>query len=82
MFVNTNCFTKDAQEPAKKLGDKPYIHHTCKIHKCKIGSWTEIGSNTSLVETTFGDYSYAARDVDIEKHWKKDLWIYWIWKTF
>lgn len=42
------------------LGDQPSIHPTAEIHDCQIGSWTEIGPNSSMVESAFGDYSYAA----------------------
>ena len=31
----------------------------------QIGAWTELGPGTTIVESTFGDYSYAAGDVPI-----------------
>lgn len=55
----------DQEKPSKKLGQLPAIHPTARIHECLIGSWTEIGPNTNMAETVFGDYSYAAEDVSI-----------------
>ena len=49
----------------KMLSEKPTIHPTSRIYKAKIGSWTEIGPNSTIVETTFDDYSYAAGDAQI-----------------
>lgn len=47
------------------LGEQPTIHPSCTIRDSEIGAWTELMANTSLVESTFGDYSYTAGDVDI-----------------
>jgi phosphonate metabolism protein (transferase hexapeptide repeat family) len=44
----------------KNLGEEPFIHKTAMIRKCKIGSWTDIGPNVSLMETEVGDYTYFA----------------------
>lgn len=49
----------------KMLGEKPHIHPTCHIRKSSVGSWTDLGANTRLAESTFGDYSYAAGNVSI-----------------
>ena len=49
----------------KCLGEEPTIHESCRIYKSSIGSWTELMRGTSLVESTFGDYSYTAGDVSI-----------------
>jgi phosphonate metabolism protein (transferase hexapeptide repeat family) len=65
MLYDINSFPELKDEPKKILGEKPCIHPTCRIHNSKIGSWTDLGENSSLVETTFGDYSYADRDVNI-----------------
>lgn len=65
MLYDINSYPEILREPEKILGEEPYIHPTCRIRNCKIGSWTDIGPNSSLSETTFGDYSYADRDVDI-----------------
>jgi phosphonate metabolism protein (transferase hexapeptide repeat family) len=47
------------------LGESPVIHPTCQIRKCQIGSWVWLGPHTFLVESSFGDYSYTAGDVQI-----------------
>ncbi|MCU0511585.1 MAG: hypothetical protein MUE40_03350, partial [Anaerolineae bacterium] len=47
------------------LGEQPYIHPQTLIVRSEIGAWTEIGANSSLVESTFGDYSYTAGDNQI-----------------
>jgi phosphonate metabolism protein (transferase hexapeptide repeat family) len=49
----------------KQLGEEPFIHPTCKIKDSKIGSWTALGANTSISESTFGDYSYTAGEVSM-----------------
>jgi len=48
-----------------KLSEQPTIHDGCVIIDSNIGAWTELGRNTMLVESSFGDYSYTAGDVDI-----------------
>jgi phosphonate metabolism protein (transferase hexapeptide repeat family) len=48
-----------------KLGEEPYIHPTCRIRDSHIGAWTALGAHTSIVESSFGDYSYTAGDVQI-----------------
>lgn len=50
---------------AQPLSEEPYIHPTCRIKDSKIGGWTALGANTSLVESSFGDYSYTAGNVSI-----------------
>lgn len=49
----------------KKLGEKPHIHPTCHIKDSYVGSWTALGPNTSLRESSFDDYSYTAGDVSM-----------------
>ncbi|HVU13245.1 MAG TPA: DapH/DapD/GlmU-related protein [Phototrophicaceae bacterium] len=50
---------------SKMLGEQPTIHDGCVIIDSEIGAWTEIGRNTMMVESSFGDYSYTAGDVDM-----------------
>lgn len=47
------------------LSAQPTIHPTCHIRASHVGSWTELGPQTTLVQSTFDDYSYAAGDVSI-----------------
>jgi phosphonate metabolism protein (transferase hexapeptide repeat family) len=49
----------------KMLGEQPHIHETARVRDSQIGAWTELGPGTTIVESTFGDYSYAAGDVSI-----------------
>ena len=49
----------------KTLSELPTIHPSSRIYASKIGSWTDIGPNCSLVETTLDDYSYLAGDAQI-----------------
>jgi phosphonate metabolism protein (transferase hexapeptide repeat family) len=46
----------------KYLSEQPTIHETSKVHSCNLGSWTEIGPNSILEETSLGDYSYTDGD--------------------
>jgi phosphonate metabolism protein (transferase hexapeptide repeat family) len=55
----------DEVEPAKTLDVQPTIHPAARISDSYIGAYTEIGANTLMIETRFGDYSYTAGDVDI-----------------
>ncbi|HTR29830.1 MAG TPA: hypothetical protein VMH27_11205 [Puia sp.] len=48
-----------------RLGEEPLIHPSCRIRNSQIGAWTWLGENTWLVDSSFGDYSYAAGNVQI-----------------
>lgn len=58
-------FPAQQQNEQPQLGELPSIHPSAQITACKIGSWTEIGPNSILAESTFGDYSYVHSDVMI-----------------
>jgi phosphonate metabolism protein (transferase hexapeptide repeat family) len=47
------------------LGEQPYVHETCHVRDSVLGAWTALGPHTTIVESTFGDYSYTAGDVSI-----------------
>lgn len=51
--------------PPKQLGEQPFIHEGVFVRDSQVGSWTELGRGTWLVESTFGDYSYTAGDAQI-----------------
>src|SRR5664279_186760 len=53
------------QRPEKPLSEAPTIHDDCLIIDSEIGTWTEIGRDTTMIESSFGDYSYTAGDVDM-----------------
>lgn len=54
-----------AKKRDKQLGLAPFFHDDVFIMDSHIGAWTEIFANCRIIESTFGDYSYAAGDVDI-----------------
>lgn len=49
----------------KMLSEEPTIHDGCRVYKSHVGAWTELMQGTSLIESTFDDYSYTAGDVSI-----------------
>jgi len=50
---------------SRMLGEQPCIDPTARVYASEIGAWTWIGPGSSIVESTFGDYSYTAGDVSI-----------------
>lgn len=65
MLHNIELFPKRHSIREKKLSENPFIHPTAFVHKSKIGSWTEIGMNSIIVESIFDDFSYDAGNVQI-----------------
>lgn len=55
----------DEEQPPRTLNESPTIDPTCHIVGSLVGGWTELGPHTTLLESTFGDYSYAAGQVSI-----------------
>lgn len=49
----------------KRLGAKPLIHETSVVRDSRFGKFCKIGARTTVIETTFGDYSYAVNDCEI-----------------
>ncbi|WP_299092723.1 DapH/DapD/GlmU-related protein [uncultured Metabacillus sp.] len=49
----------------KRLANEPTIHPSSQIVDSFIGEWTEIGPNTKIEESYFGDYSYTSGDAEI-----------------
>jgi hypothetical protein len=58
-------FPELPQASEQRLSEQPLIHPSCIIRNSLVGAWTELMERTSLVESSFGDYSYTAGDVDI-----------------
>jgi phosphonate metabolism protein (transferase hexapeptide repeat family) len=48
-----------------RLSEAPFIHQGALVRKSRLGSWTEIGCNSLIVESTIGDYTYDDGDVSI-----------------
>ncbi|MDX1992840.1 MAG: acetyltransferase [bacterium] len=63
LFPKSEDLIREHRE--KMLGEQPYIHPTSRVYDSHVGVYTEIGPNCTLVESTFGDYSYTAGDADI-----------------
>lgn len=55
----------EREQPPRVLSENPAIHPSCHIVSSMVGGWTELGAHTSLLESTFGDYSYTAGQVSI-----------------
>jgi phosphonate metabolism protein (transferase hexapeptide repeat family) len=47
------------------LGHEPFIGANATVKNCTLGRFVEIAEGTSLLECTFGDYSYTGRYSDI-----------------
>lgn len=66
MLHEISCYPPDwAGRSKTMLSEKPYIHDGAVVVSSKLGSWTEIGSGSHIVESVFDDYSYDAGDVSI-----------------
>ncbi len=65
MLQEITRFPENTEITSKQLSEKPYIHPTCRVRDSQLGAWTALGPNTSLVESSFDDYSYTAGDVHI-----------------
>ncbi len=55
----------DTKPTPTSLQEMPTIHDNCHLVDSWVGSWTELGPHTSLLESTFDDYSYTAGQVSI-----------------
>lgn len=49
----------------RRLGAKPLIHETAVTRDSRFGKFVKIGARTTVVESAFGDYSYAVNDCEI-----------------
>jgi phosphonate metabolism protein (transferase hexapeptide repeat family) len=49
----------------KRLSGKPLIHETAVVRQSKLGKFVKVGARTTIIETAFGDYSYAVNDCEI-----------------
>lgn len=47
------------------LSEQPTIDPSATVINSRLGSWTDIGPNTKIEETEFGDYSYTDGDATI-----------------
>jgi phosphonate metabolism protein (transferase hexapeptide repeat family) len=49
----------------KRLGARPLIHTSAVVRKSDFGKYCKIGARTTVIESSFGDYSYAVNDAEI-----------------
>lgn len=49
----------------RRLGAKPLVHETAVLRESRFGKFCKIGARTTVIETVFGDYSYAVNDCEI-----------------
>lgn len=71
--INTPAFVKGGSRGEggrgeggpTRLSEAPFLHEGARVVRSRIGSWTEIGRNTLIVESTIGDYTYDDGDVSI-----------------
>jgi hypothetical protein len=49
----------------RQLSNAPTFHDPAFVVDSDIGAWTEIGRNSIIIESSFGDYSYTDGDVSI-----------------
>lgn len=50
---------------AKMLSTTPLIHPSASIRDSKLGTYTEVGARTALLEVVLDDYSYVMSDSDV-----------------
>ncbi|MCL6509973.1 MAG: acetyltransferase [Anaerolineae bacterium] len=65
MLYRVDRFPPDRIHAPKRLCEQPTIHPSSFVLDSRLGSWTDIGPNCSIVESVFDDYSYVAGDAQI-----------------
>ncbi|PJF48373.1 MAG: acetyltransferase [Candidatus Thermofonsia Clade 3 bacterium] len=65
MLHTVDRFPSDRIHTRKHLCERPTIHPSSFVLDSRLGSWTDIGPNCSIIESVFDDYSYAADNVSI-----------------
>lgn len=49
----------------KRLGARPLIHETAVVRQSTFGKFCKVGARTTIIESAFGDYSYAVNDAEV-----------------
>lgn len=57
--------SREGSHPRQPLGPEPRIHPTARVRNCVLGIYTAVGPETSMSESTFGDYSYVVQGCSI-----------------
>ena len=50
---------------AETLSTTPLIHPSASVRESRLGTYTEVGARTCLLEVELGDYSYVVNDSDL-----------------
>lgn len=50
---------------ARLRPDQPFVHEDCTLTQSTFGAYTEIGAGSRIAHSTFEDYAYCDRYVDI-----------------
>lgn len=58
-------YPPDHARAHRQLSEQPTLHTGVVLIDCRVGAWTEIGPDTHIAESSFGDYSYCAGDNQI-----------------
>lgn len=56
---------QDPWHAPEGMTEEPMIYPSALVRRSKMGSWTVLGPRSQLVDSTFDNYSYTARDADI-----------------
>jgi phosphonate metabolism protein (transferase hexapeptide repeat family) len=65
LLENASHSQSSEGKTAATLSESSFIHPSCRIKDAEVGEWVSLGPNTSLVESSFDDYSYTAGNVSI-----------------
>lgn len=49
----------------KRLSEHPTVHPSASIIDTQLGAWTEVGADTSMVESSMDDYSYIVQGCQV-----------------
>ena len=56
----TACIQNSPVAPSKAPSRVPRVYATAEVRRSSLGEWTEVGPGWPILESTIGDYSYAA----------------------
>jgi phosphonate metabolism protein (transferase hexapeptide repeat family) len=50
---------------APQLSERPFLHDGAEVYRSRLGSWTEIGRGSLIVESEVGDYTYCDSETSL-----------------
>jgi phosphonate metabolism protein (transferase hexapeptide repeat family) len=63
--LDLSLLLMDAQMAGKMLSTEPMIDPSASVRESKLGTYTEVGARTILLEVAMADYSYVVNDAQI-----------------